>query len=68
MNLDDHGAVTTAVVYDALLTFITKLDLLSAPHLTWLEFRVSYEITECTVGSHEQQFLRAALDLVKAKQ
>lgn len=65
LNLDDRGAVESAVVYDALLTFMTKLEILPHEGLAWLNFRIFNAIQVAPIDSAEQVYLRAALELVR---
>lgn len=44
MDLTDKGAVEAAVAYDALLSFVVKLDMLTDVALDWLDFKITNEI------------------------
>jgi hypothetical protein len=64
MDLTDKGAVEAAVAYNALLSFMAKLDLLPDGALDWLTFRISGAMHGGCVGT-EYEFLRAARELVR---
>lgn len=64
MDLTDKGAVEAAVAYDALLSFMVKLDLLPDAALDWLTFRIGSAMHGGCTGM-EYEFLRAARELVR---
>lgn len=64
MDLTDKGAVEAAVAYDALLSFIVKLDILPDQALKWLNFRVHCTIIDTPIGP-QKEFLHGALALIR---
>lgn len=65
MDLTDKGAVEAAVAYDALISFVAKLDLLPDQALDWLRFRISNTMHDGSLNTAQYEFMRTARALVQ---